>query len=129
MNQEFKRMQKLAGLITENEHHEIIDERVEIMNKLSQANPDYNYKNILKIQPYSDGKEYYAQVIGLFTDENKDKIEKYHVRTFSTNDVNSSTSLGEYTEDDLKRMKAVKIDDNAQEINDTIKKHKKYLKY
>lgn len=136
LNESFLKMQKLAGVITESEYNKKkrlienqLNERVEIMNKLDQANPDYNYRNMLKIQPYPDGKEYYAQVIGLFTDDNKDKIEKYHVRIFSTNDANSSATLGEYTEEDLKKMKAVKIDDNDPEINDTIKKHKRYLKY
>jgi len=136
INESFLKMQKLAGVITEAQYNEKkslietqLNERVEIMNKLDQANPDYNYRNMLKIQPYPDGKEYYAQVIGLFTDDNKDKIEKYHVRIFSTNDANSSATLGEYTEEDLKKMKAVKIDDNDPEINDTIKKHKRYLKY
>lgn len=130
MNKEFLKMQKLAGIITEGKYREMIDERIEIMNKLNQANPDYNYRNILKVQPYGDGKEYYAQVIGLFTDDSKNKVEKYHVRIFSKNDANSSTSLGEYTEDNLKNdLKAIKIDDNAPEINDTIKKHKNYLKH
>jgi hypothetical protein len=108
-----------------------INERVEVMNKRDDAEPDYQYRNILKVQPYldsNDDSEHYVQVIGFFTDDN-DKIEKYHVRTFSTNDVNSRTSLSEWTPEDFKKYKAVKVDDNDSEIANTIKKHPKYVKY
>ena len=99
----------------------------EIMNKRDDANPEYQYRNIIKFQPYFDGKDFYAQIIGFFVDNNR--IDRYHVRTFSTNDKNSTTSLGKYTEDELKKLKAEKIDDNNSEIANTIKQHPKYVKY
>jgi len=131
MNKEFLKMQKIAGVITESQYHKILNERAEVMNKRNDADPDYQYRNIIKVQQYlgsNDDSEQYAQIIGFFVDDN-DKIEKYHVRTFSTNDVNSRTGLGEWTLEDFKKNKAVKVDDNASEIVNTIKKHPKYVKY
>jgi hypothetical protein len=130
-NESFLKMQKLAGVITESQYRKILNERTEVMNKRDDAEPDYQYRNIVKVQQYldsNDDSEQYAQIIGFFVDNN-DKIEKYHVRTFSTNDVNSRTSLSEWTPEDFKRNKAVKIDDNDSEIANTIKKHPKYVKY
>ena len=100
----------------------------EILNARDDANPEYQYRNIIKFQPYSDGKDFYAQIIGFFVNDN-DRIDRYHVRTFSINDKNSTTSLGKYTEDELKKLKAEKIDDNNSEIANTIKQHPKYVKY
>ena len=131
MNSEFLKMQKLAGLITESQYHKILNERKEVMNKRDDAEPDYQYRNIVKVQQYlgsNDDSEQYAQIIGFFVDDN-DKIEKYHVRTFSTNDINSRTGLSEWTPEDFKKNNAVKVDDNDSEIVNTIKKHPKYVKY
>ena len=131
MNKEFLKMQKLAGLITESQYSKILNERTEVMNKRDDAEPDYQYRNIIKVQQYlgsNDNSEQYAQIIGFFVDDNN-KIEKYHVRIFSTNDVNSRTGLAEWTLDDLEKNKAVKVDDNDSTIANTIKKHPKYVKY
>ena len=82
MNREFAKMQKIAGVITESQYHKILNERAEVMNKRNDADPDYQYRNIIKVQQYlgsNDDSEQYAQIIGFFVDDN-DKIEKYNKR-------------------------------------------------
>ena len=122
INEQFRRMQKIAGLITENESNESSDLEVkwapEYYKNTKEYGDDAYHEMGLVTAPYAMvGDKKVKEIVGYFYDEDEEEDEEIIGYIFSK----SGKDIESYSEDDLDDafMKAVDIENNRLSESNT----------